>query len=286
VTRARRAGWVAPLALAAACVRPADVCELEFRVRSDRPAGPVEVAAAVVTVHERLKPLAGRRGLETTSRGAEAIVVRLGFEPDEATLAAIRARVERRGALEFLPVVCHSGSLPPRGPALDELDRFLAWRHEHAGADVAEFNALAPEQGGPATGHAWFPFPVASDPHLLCDVGVRGDPERYFCEVDLGLVAPGTDQSGFPAVRFAMREARREAFGRFTEALVRRQLAIVLDGAVVTAPEVRSALSGESIIEGRFALEERDALLDVLRSAGVAGRLPFDLSFAARTRLE
>jgi len=62
-----------------------------------------------------------------------------------------------------------------------------------------------------------------------------------------------------------------KSFARITEANVERNLAIVLDGKVQSAPVIRTKIpDGHAIIEGNFTMEEAKSLAIVLR----AGALP------------
>jgi preprotein translocase subunit SecD len=64
-------------------------------------------------------------------------------------------------------------------------------------------------------------------------------------------------------------------FGRLTGANIGRQLAIVLDNQVVSAPSIEGKISAEGRITGRFSREEADTLAKVLR----AGALPASLEY-------
>ncbi|MFA5975853.1 MAG: protein translocase subunit SecD [Elusimicrobiota bacterium] len=79
------------------------------------------------------------------------------------------------------------------------------------------------------------------------------------------------DMGGFPSVGIEFNPEGAKLFGQVTEANVNKQLAIVLDGMVQSAPVIRSAIpDGHAIIEGNFSAEEAKLLSTVLR----AGALP------------
>ncbi len=84
-----------------------------------------------------------------------------------------------------------------------------------------------------------------------------------------------SQNSGEPVVNFSLdREGGRE-FGRMTTANIGRPLAIVLDGEVLTAPVIRSAITGGSgEISGNFTSREAHDLALMLR----AGALPVPLN--------
>lgn len=76
---------------------------------------------------------------------------------------------------------------------------------------------------------------------------------------------------GFPHVAIDFNKDGGKIFARVTEANIERNLAIVLDGVVQSAPVIRSRIpDGKAIIEGNFTGEEAKLLAMVLR----AGALP------------
>ena len=84
------------------------------------------------------------------------------------------------------------------------------------------------------------------------------------------------DQGGQPAVGFAFNTNGALKFGQYTRENVGHPFAIVLDNKVISAPVIRSAISGgQGIITGNFTVEEAANLAIQLSS----GALPFDLSF-------
>ncbi|MFH0855996.1 MAG: protein translocase subunit SecD [Candidatus Omnitrophota bacterium] len=74
------------------------------------------------------------------------------------------------------------------------------------------------------------------------------------------------------SLRFNAEGARK--FAELTAANVGKRLAIVLDGRVQSAPNIREAIpSGEAVITGRFSVEQAQDLANILRS----GALPAPL---------
>jgi protein-export membrane protein SecD len=77
--------------------------------------------------------------------------------------------------------------------------------------------------------------------------------------------------SGYPSVAIEFNTEGAKLFGLVTEANVNKQLAIVLDGQVQSAPVIRSAIpDGHAIIEGNFSADDAKLLATVLK----AGALP------------
>jgi protein-export membrane protein SecD len=76
---------------------------------------------------------------------------------------------------------------------------------------------------------------------------------------------------GYPHVSLEFNKEGAKVFAAVTEANVERNLAIVLDGVVQSAPVIRTRIpDGKAIIEGNFSMDEAKLLATVLR----AGALP------------
>jgi len=83
--------------------------------------------------------------------------------------------------------------------------------------------------------------------------------------------------TGFPVVALEFNPEGAKRFGEVTEANIERQMAIVLDGIVQSAPVIRSRIpDGHAIIEGNFTAEDARLLKTVLQ----AGALPAPLRLA------
>lgn len=75
------------------------------------------------------------------------------------------------------------------------------------------------------------------------------------------------DTLGRPEISFTMDSASSDTFGRITTDNVGRQLAIVLDGELQTAPVIRNPITGGSgVIEGDYSQQEAFALQAVLEN--------------------
>ncbi|ODS53570.1 MAG: protein-export membrane protein SecD [Acidobacteria bacterium SCN 69-37] len=93
---------------------------------------------------------------------------------------------------------------------------------------------------------------------------------------DLRNARPTVDEYNTPAVSFTLNAEGVSKFSRATAANVGRQMAIVLDGRVQSAPTIESAISSaEARITGRFTQQEVRDLSLVLRS----GALPASLTY-------
>ncbi len=92
---------------------------------------------------------------------------------------------------------------------------------------------------------------------------------------DLRNARPTLDENNRPAVSFSLNAEGAQKFGTFTQANINRQLAIVLDGRVYSAPNIQSRIDGEGRITGNFTQQEAGDLGLVLRS----GALPASLTY-------
>ncbi|HEX8255088.1 MAG TPA: protein translocase subunit SecD, partial [Thermoanaerobaculia bacterium] len=81
-------------------------------------------------------------------------------------------------------------------------------------------------------------------------------------------------QMGEPVIGFSFTPEGAPKFSALTGANINRRLAIVLDNKVVSAPNIRSQIDGEGVIEGSFTQEQASDLALVLRS----GALPASLT--------
>lgn len=92
---------------------------------------------------------------------------------------------------------------------------------------------------------------------------------------ELSNATSGFDQLGRPDVSLEFNSTGSELFEKATEATVGRQLAMVLDGSVISAPRVNERISGgRAQITGHFSVEDAKGLAVMLR----AGALPVNVS--------
>ena len=92
---------------------------------------------------------------------------------------------------------------------------------------------------------------------------------------DLRNAQPTLDENNRPAVSFSLNNEGARKFGMFTQANIGRQLAIVLDGRVQSAPVIQSRIDDEGRITGNFTNQESQDLSLKLRS----GALPASLTY-------
>jgi preprotein translocase subunit SecD len=92
---------------------------------------------------------------------------------------------------------------------------------------------------------------------------------------DLRNARPTLDENNQPAVSFSLNREGARKFGAVTGANIGRQLAIVLDGRVQSAPRIDGRITDEGRIYGSFTSQEAADLSLVLRS----GALPASLTY-------
>ena len=111
-----------------------------------------------------------------------------------------------------------------------------------------------------------------------------GEPKLYYrlhsaVEVsgrDIRRASATQDANGLPAVGFSLTPEGGRRFAELTRANTGRQLAIVLDGRVQSAPVIESAITeGQGVIQGSFTSREANDLALVLRS----GALPVSMTY-------
>jgi preprotein translocase subunit SecD len=92
---------------------------------------------------------------------------------------------------------------------------------------------------------------------------------------DLRNARPTLDENNLPAVNFSLNQEGARKFGQVTGANIGRQLAIILDNRVFSAPVIESRITDEGRINGSFTSQEAQDLALVLRS----GALPAELTY-------
>ncbi|OLD22323.1 MAG: protein-export membrane protein SecD [Acidobacteria bacterium 13_1_40CM_3_65_5] len=92
---------------------------------------------------------------------------------------------------------------------------------------------------------------------------------------DLRNARPSLDENNRPAVSFTLNSEGGRKFGKVSGENIGRQLAIILDGRVQSAPTLESRITTDGRISGSFTQEEVQNLSLILRS----GALPASLTY-------
>jgi preprotein translocase subunit SecD len=99
---------------------------------------------------------------------------------------------------------------------------------------------------------------------------------------DLKWVGPGTNEYGQPIVSLEFSPEGSRKFYNATLKLVGKPLAIILDGRIISAPNVNEAISGgRAQISGRFTLREMQDLVIKLK----AGSLPVPVEVVEKSNI-
>ncbi|MCE9582910.1 MAG: protein translocase subunit SecD [Planctomycetes bacterium] len=100
------------------------------------------------------------------------------------------------------------------------------------------------------------------------------------CRSDVALdgravekASPGHDENMRPSVSFNMSPEGARAFAQVTNDNIHRQLAIILDGVLVSAPVINGQISDHGIISGNFTQQEVEDLSTVLSTGSLAAPL-------------
>ena len=92
---------------------------------------------------------------------------------------------------------------------------------------------------------------------------------------DLRTAKEGPDENNQPAVHFSLKQDGARKFGNVTGQNIGRNLAIILDGRVQSAPRIDGRITDEGRISGSFTIQEALDLALKLRS----GALPASLTY-------
>jgi preprotein translocase subunit SecD len=92
---------------------------------------------------------------------------------------------------------------------------------------------------------------------------------------DLRNARPSLDENNQPAVSFTLSNEGGRKFGNVTGENIGRQLAIILDGRVQSAPSINGRITTDGRITGSFTNEEVNNLSLILRSGALPAKLDY-----------
>ncbi len=191
-----------------------------------------------------------------------------------AAIETINRRINQLGTAESSVVRQGADRILVQYPGLKDASQLKALIQETARLTFHEVhNQLTAEdaqQGRAPAGWRVFPSDEAGEPpHLLRETPVVKGEELVDSQ-------PGFDQqTNQPIITFRFDQSGARKFGRFTQANVGRPFAIVLDGKVLSAPVIQTAiLGGTGQISGNFTVDSANRLAVQLRS----GALPVDMT--------
>jgi preprotein translocase subunit SecD len=262
-------------------IRRVDAPPGELHVRVSQPEGLVQAVAAVRALAEPVVSLTGvgSSSLDVSGQGDTLVVTLSAAERDatddrtmQQSVEIVRRRVDEAGTRE--PTIQRQGAdriliqVPGIGSAQELKDLIgttaqLTFQPVVGRADSAEERVEARQEVLPSLDEEGVFYILEETPV------VTGE--------DLVDSQPAFDQqTGQPVVTFRFNPAGARAFGEYTAANVGAPFAIVLDDEVISAPVIRSAITGGSgQISGNFTVESSTELAVLLR----AGALPAEMTF-------
>ena len=205
-----------------------------------------------------------------------------GTSPDAAAMSTIRDIIERRvnstGVSEPVVVVHGNDRVVielPGATNRDDIERLVGATGQLTFVPLppGTYGSASTTTGGPTGIVDGQPLP--NDPNLV----------PLFTADQLTSANPSTDQTGNPAVAFTLKDEAAKKFADYTTANVGNFFAIVLDGTVISAPSINSAITGGSGIittgTGPDAVTQMNDLVTVLRY----GSLPFPIQAVQDTQI-
>ncbi|MEC9094423.1 MAG: protein translocase subunit SecD [Planctomycetota bacterium] len=115
----------------------------------------------------------------------------------------------------------------------------------------------------------WAETQMQDYPNAEMQILVIEPPERENVEgQDLvpSLVRQGIDRTGRPAVEFTLKRAGVPKFSRLTGNNIDSPLGMILDGELLSAPNINSKIYKNGIIEGDFSSKEVQDLISILKA--------------------
>jgi preprotein translocase subunit SecD len=213
--------------------------------------GDQAVRQALETIRNRIDAFGVSEPVIQRAQEKNRIVVQLpGVDDPER----VKALIKNTAFLEFRLVDYPDGGRPAQGR-----DEILA----HYGGRLPEGIEILTEtlrnEAKEAVGEAYY--------------AVRGS--TVITGRDLKNARPGLGEFNQPVVNFFLTPEGGDLFAEATGSNIGKGLAIVLDGKVVSAPNIRARIGDQGLIEGSFSQQEVEDLSTVLRS----GALPAGITY-------
>ncbi|MGF1552028.1 MAG: protein translocase subunit SecD [Paracoccaceae bacterium] len=185
------------------------------------------------------------------------------------SLEIIRRRIDEAGTRE--PTIQRQGAdrILVQVPGVGSAEEVLDLIGRTARLSFHDVIAAGPEARDPGPGEILLPDAETGERFLL-------DARPVLSGENLTDSSLGFDpDTGEPVVNFSFDTAGARIFGDYTAQNTGQLFAIVLDGEVISAPRIRTAiLGGSGFIEGSFTVESATDLAILLRS----GALPASIS--------
>lgn len=223
--------------------------KLRFEMTGENAASIRDLAVrqAVETIRKRIDAFGVTE--PTISRSGDRVVVQLpGVDDPER----VKKLIKNTAFLEFRLVAKDTGPTTSRDALIGALGGRVP-------ADVEILEETQRDENGRVIGDSYWAI----------------EKRRVITGRDLKTARPSAGEFNEPVVSFILTADGGRKFGEETGANVGRNLAIILDGRVVSAPTIESRITDSGIIRGNFTQQEVQDLATVLRS----GALPAGLTY-------
>ncbi|MEM8677711.1 MAG: protein translocase subunit SecD [Planctomycetota bacterium] len=258
----------------------------ELQGQDDQTGAPaINLDTLISALSRRINP-GGQKEVVIRKYGSKQVEI-IVPEVDEAEISRLKKRIAETGFLKFRIIAHrqrHARSWAAGEDALNSEDPAVRGaRYVKDGDDiVGEWISIGRESGeNGEPGELRFPVTPA-----MLTRELRPGQIELLAVVDKDLDVQGKhlssvrsdfDSNGQPAVGFTMTSEGSVLFGQLTTANrpdeqtgISSRLGIVLDEAMLSAPEIEETIVGQGIIRGRFTQAEVEDLVSILR----AGKLP------------
>ncbi len=137
-----------------------------------------------------------------------------------------------------------------------------------------------PPSDRPLAFERWLLAKGINDIEILLALERAGKPFEEVTGDHLQTARRSMNKSGFPEVEFTMKSVGAKRLSALTYAnrpdptgTFKRRLAIVLDGRVLSAPQLNQPISSQGVITGSFTMAEVDFLVKILESGSLPAAL-------------
>ena len=227
---------------------------------------------------------------EVTSKKVEKINVEDDFQHYRDTaIEILRSRLEEKGISETEISPSGERYISLKAPIVskdekDELQRLIQMSaklnfrliHENNSSELAQRSANSKYS---PVGYEYMTYldqTKGKEPQVR-EFFVKRKPEMDGKNIDRAGIS--RDQVGNLQISLTFNSAGAKRFGDVTEANINRQLGIVLDGRLYSAPNIQGAIrGGNAVITGSFAFDEAKNISRALES----GSLPVKMDIAAK----
>jgi SecD/SecF fusion protein len=258
--------------------------ELTYDLDLSMSENPDQLATEVKDILQRRFNASGLKELSIAIQGTNRLVIQLPGGDQEA-VDLLAQQIERAGALEFRIVADSSEHQNNLENYRAQESKYQDLRRSYY-ARLREWNERAKADPTYEQTHA-FDKPRDPNPpeYIVRNEELRDSktnevtgyrpmvlmnaPGSWVDGHYLSGVGPTIDENGGPAVAFAMSGEGASLFGDLTGSNIGKRLAIVLDEVVVSAPNLKSRITTNGQITGRFTNEEVKSLITVLRGGSL-----------------